>query len=113
MSEDADYGEHDVGAEIDEQVEWAEWLICHVLRKTGRMTLDQWRHAAFAYSYFDDDPDELREKAPELSRLNKKDLAYLLDQLIRHQHGLSDTDYHKTLSASQIQKMRLGGKSLR
>lgn len=112
MSEDADYEVDDVGLEIEMEVDQAEWTICNVLLKTKKMTLGQWQQVAFAYSYFDDDPG-LREQAPNLSSLSGGDMAYLVDELDRHQHSLSDTDYKKVLSKSQIQKMRRYGKSLK
>lgn len=111
MSDDFDHHWDD----DDDRIEWAEWLVCNVLQKTGSMPVHQWCIVASCYSsLFDDDPACLREKAPNMSKLCAMDIAYFMYQYVRHlQHTLTDEDKKRLMSAGQLRQMRLKRTSLK
>lgn len=110
MSDDFD----DQWGDDDDGLDWADWLARNVLLKTGQMTFQQWVMVAGPYTSFCDDYlDHLQEKAPNVARLNKKDMAYVMNLYVRHQHTLTDADNKRPISERQLRQMRRTGASLK
>jgi hypothetical protein len=97
--------------ELDQQYDESEWLVSNVLFKTGCLSLEQWYDVAATYELLDD--DERQEITPNLSKLNAKDMDYLVKQYERHQWDLTEQDLKRSYVESQVRRMRLHDLSLK
>lgn len=96
---------------FDRQYDETEWLVSFVLLRTGYLSLEQWYGVAATFGLLDD--DERQERAPNLSQLNAKDMAYIVAQYERHQHSLTQADLQRSYAERQVRRMRLKGVNLK
>lgn len=102
-----------MGDFLEEELDRADFLTSKVLAKRGWMRLDQWIEVARPYSLFLDDLDYLRKKAPNVAKLNAKDMSYLAHQVGRYSRALTEEDNRRTFTERQLRRMRLKRISLK